>query len=107
MDKASDLPIPNFFAIDPETIRAIDALHHEHQQVRMRDAFCALVELRRRHAGFSKRILAMVYVPQCEDCYAAERHQIRADDSTWRPPNIHTTTWRRGLREYGASERDI
>src|SRR5436309_1392074 len=99
--------IPDFFGISPETIRAIDALQHEHQQVRMWDAFRALVELRRRHGGFSKRIVAMVYIPQCEDCYASERHQLCADDSTWRPPNILTRTWRRDLREFGASEREI
>lgn len=99
--------LPDIFAVDPETIRAIEALQHEHQQVRMWEAFCALVELRRRHAGFSKRIVAMVYVPQCEDCYAAERHRFRADDSTWRPPDISARTWRKDLRAFGASERDI
>jgi 5-methylcytosine-specific restriction endonuclease McrA len=104
-DPAPQIPSP--FVIDPDTIRAIKELQHEHRRVRMWEAFCALVELRRRFAGFSRRVVVMVYVPQCEDCYAAERHRFEADDSTWRPPDIHARTWRRDLREYGATEREI
>jgi hypothetical protein len=98
--------IPDFFAISPEVARAIDAVHHEMKLERQGEAFRALVELRQRLGGFGKRVVAMVYVPQCEDCYAQERHQMRADDATWRPPDISTKTWRKDLREY-ASETDI
>lgn len=107
MTNGREPQIPEFFAVSPETIRAIEALQHEHSQVRMSDAFRALVELRRRHASFTKRVAVMVYVPKCEDCYARERHQMQADDSTWRPPSILVRTWRKDLREFGASERDI
>ncbi|HZC82713.1 MAG TPA: HNH endonuclease signature motif containing protein, partial [Nitrospiraceae bacterium] len=102
-----ELPVPDFLSISPETMSAVAALQHEHRQVRMEEAFRALVELRGRFAGFSKRLVVMVYVPQCEDCYANERHQLGLGDDTWRPPDVMARTWRRDLREFGATERDL
>lgn len=99
--------IPDLYRVTPDEIRLIDAVLHEHRQVRMVDAFRALVELRHRHAGFAKRLEVIVYVPECEDCHAEERRRFHADDSTWRPPDITPRSWRQELREYGASEREI
>ena len=104
--EAREPVVPDFFDVDPGVARAVDAVQHEMRQERQLEAFRALVELRQRLGGFGKRIVAMVYVPQCEDCYAQERHQMHADDSTWRPPNISAKTWRKDLREY-ASQEDI
>lgn len=98
--------VPDFFSITPDVSRAVDAAQHEMKLERRNEAFRALVELRKRLGGFGKRVVAMVYVPECEDCYAAQRHQMDADDSTWKPPNILSRTWRKDLREY-ASVQDI
>ena len=97
---------PDFFTVSPEVARAVDAVQHEMKLERRHEAFRALVELRQRLGGFGKRVVAMVYVPRCEDCYATERQRMEADDSTWEPPDIHPKTWRKDLSEY-ATERDI
>jgi 5-methylcytosine-specific restriction endonuclease McrA len=98
--------LPDFFTVSPEVSRAVEAVQHEMKLERRQEALRALVELRQRLGGFGNRVVAMVYVPQCEDCYATERHRMEADDSTWEPPDIHPKTWRKDLSEY-AIEKDV
>lgn len=108
MKPSPDQPaILDAFRLPLELIRDLVAFQHEHKMVRMTEAFRALVELRRQHAGFARRLVVTVLVPQCEDCYANERYKFRADESTWRPPDIMAPTWRKDLRMFGVTEREL
>ena len=97
----------SIFEITPELRRAMDAATHEYDLSRREEAFRGLMELRRRHAGFARRLVVRIYKPECENCYALERHRFEADDDSWQPPSIPAKDWRRWLRDYGVSEREL
>jgi hypothetical protein len=72
---------------------------------RAREAYRAIVAIRKARSDFRKKPIVTVLVPECEDCYGYQGHVH--DWLDWRIPDIRKASWHRDLRDFGATREEI
>src|SRR5262245_7047528 len=93
-------------AADPE----YQAEEKKNSQWRIKEAYQALVELRRSHLDFMKIPIVTILRSRCEDCYAYDLHvrkKYEESDEQWRPPDIAAATWKADLSALGVTKAEI